>query len=71
MADVLLDQFLGEKSLVFVWAFWGGREIRLDYEDSHQAMTFKHTRKKFQRIYRYQNGRVIAGRASEHYYKGD
>jgi hypothetical protein len=66
----IIDLFLGEKSLDLVWAFWGAREIRLDYEDIlYQAKTFKHTRKKFQRIYRYKDGHVIAGKGAEHYYK--
>jgi hypothetical protein len=63
----LLDQFLRETRLEFLWAFWGEREIRLASEESRDRSTkFKYWRKEFQRIYRYNNGRVIAGKASEH-----
>jgi hypothetical protein len=63
-----LDQFLKRKRLEFIWAFWGAREIRLATEEYRdQGKKFKHWRKEFQRIYRYNNGRVIAGKASEHY----
>jgi hypothetical protein len=64
----VLDQFLKRKRLEFIWAFWGAREIRLATEEYHdQGKTFNHWRKDFQRIYRYKNGCVIAGKASEHY----
>jgi hypothetical protein len=63
----VLDEFLQREGFDFIWAFWGARDIRLDTEDLSKSQTVKHLQKKFQRIYRYEKGRVIAGRASEHY----
>jgi hypothetical protein len=64
----IMDQFLKRNRLELIWAFWGAREIRLATEEYRdEGKKFKHWRKGFQRIYHYQNSRVIAGKASEHY----
>jgi hypothetical protein len=64
----ILDKFLKRNHMVLIWAFSGAREIWWsgeNYPDPREK--FKHWRKEFQQIYRYQNGRVISGRISEQY----
>ncbi|MFH0824331.1 MAG: hypothetical protein V2B18_16385, partial [Pseudomonadota bacterium] len=61
----ILDQFLKQKGLKLVWAFWGQREIMLGSEILNRRNTgIKPGHKKFQRIYYYRDGRVVAGKAS-------
>lgn len=64
----ILPQFLNSESLDLVWVFWGAREIRSVREENLGPDTeSEHWCKQFQRIYRYDKGRVIAGRATEYY----
>jgi hypothetical protein len=64
----LLNRFLAQSQLEFFWILWGAREARLDRDDlPKERLDFKHTRKEFQRIYRYNKGLVVAGKAAEYY----
>lgn len=64
----ILDRLLKKKQMRLIWAFWGEREMRTGSESSYQQKKeIKHRHKRFQRIYYYKNGRVIAGRPSEYF----
>lgn len=64
----ILDKFLRRNHMALIWAFSGAREIWWSgesYPDPREK--FKHWRKEFQRVYRYNNGRIVAGEISEQY----
>jgi len=73
LREDILRGFLRRHRLDLIWAFWGAREVRSAPDEYHyqtrtsQRSTLKHSRKEFQRIYYYRDGRVAAGKASEHY----
>ena len=56
----ILDKFLKQKKLKLVWAFWGGREIRMTMEELNRKKNkTKYLRKEFQQIFYYNKGQIF------------
>jgi hypothetical protein len=64
----LMDKFLKRNRMELIWVFSGMREMRLKSEEYHDPKTkFEHYRKRFQCVYRYNGGKITAGKATESY----